>query len=350
MTDAKKEPLLEVRELRTQFTTSHGVVKAVDGVSFKVAKGERLAIVGESGSGKSATALSVMRLIDESVGRVVGGEVRFQGRDLLALGEREMQDVRGGDIGIIYQDALAALHPLYSVGDQIVEAIRCHRDVSKKVAWAEATDLLGQVGIPDARARVHQFPHQFSGGMRQRALIAMALSCEPDLLIADEPTTALDVTIQAQIIDLLVLLADERDMAVILITHDLGLVAGFCDRVVVMYAGKAVETGTVEQIFYDSRHPYTWGLMDSISRWDEPRRDWFHAIPGSPPSLIDAPSGCSFHPRCPLMSEPDCPTITPALRTIAGEHASACHFAEEIRRDDTAGSGEQGVAHASGSP
>src|SRR5436190_15901309 len=292
------EPLLEVKDLRVHFPTQDGIVKAVDGISFTVQRGETLGVVGESGSGKSVTFLTVMGLINRK-SATVEGEITFQGQDLINMPKEELQAIRGNKIGMIFQDPMTSLHPFYRVGAQIAEAIRAHEDISKDEAASRAVDMLGRVGIPRPQERARQYPHEFSGGMRQRAMIAMALSLNPDLLIADEPTTALDVTVQAQILDLIDRLKQEFDAAVALITHDLGVVAEHCDNIQVMYAGKAVEYGSARDIYYDSHMPYTWGLLQSITRIDEAGvKDRLRPIKGLPPSLIFVPSGCAFHPRC----------------------------------------------------
>jgi oligopeptide/dipeptide ABC transporter ATP-binding protein len=273
-------------------------VRAVDGVSFTLAPREVLGIVGESGSGKSVTMMSILRLITDPNAQI-SGEVLYKGRDVMGLPGDRMREVRGGDIAMIFQDPMTSLNPVYRVGDQIVEAILAHQDVGKAQARQRAVELLGAVGIARPDRRADDFPHQFSGGMRQRTMIAMALANDPDILIADEPTTALDVTIQAQILELIARLKDEFDSAVILITHDLGVVAGIADRIAVMYAGRIVEFGPKRALFYDPQHPYTWGLLGSIPRLDRPKQARLHSIAGVPPSLIDAPDGCRFRPRCP---------------------------------------------------
>ena len=323
------EPLLEVRDLRVHFPTDDGVVKAVDGVSFSVQPGETLGVVGESGSGKSVTFLSALGLTGARNARI-SGEVLYRGQDLLTLPEEEMRTIRGAKISMIFQDPMTSLHPFYRVGDQIAEAVRTHRDLSKKAAFELAVDMLNKVGIPQPRDRASQYPHEFSGGMRQRAMIAMALVLDPDLLIADEPTTALDVTVQAQILDLIDRLKDEFGAAVVLITHDLGVVAEHCDTIQVMYAGKAVEIGNREDIYYGSHHPYTWGLLGSITRLDESGEERLHPITGMPPSLINVPSGCAFHPRCPYAFD-RCSTELPALVPSDGHHAAACHLPQADR-------------------
>jgi peptide/nickel transport system ATP-binding protein len=292
------ERLLEVKDLHVQFATEDGIVRAVDGVSFEVERGKVLGIVGESGSGKSVTAMTLMGLTRD-VNTRFEGEILYKGRSLLTRPEREMQDFRGNEIAMIFQDPMTSLNPVYRVGDQIVEAILAHEDVDKGQAKRRAVDLLRQVGIPRPETRVDDFPHQFSGGMRQRAMIAMALSCNPDVLIADEPTTALDVTIQAQIIGLIDRLKDDFNSAVILITHDLGVVAEIADDIIVMYAGRVVERGTKRDLFYDPQMPYTWGLLGSIPRLDRPKPKRLASIKGAPPSLINLPRGCKFRPRCP---------------------------------------------------
>ena len=329
------EPLLEVKDLKVHFRTDDGVVKAVDGVSYSIAPGETLGIVGESGSGKSVTSLTVMGLTN-SPQADISGEVIFQGQDLLKLPPDEMRTIRGDKISMIFQDPMTSLHPFYKVGDQIAEAILQHQNVSKKEAFQGAVDMLAKVNIPRPDERAKQFPHEFSGGMRQRAMIAMALALNPDLLIADEPTTALDVTVQAQILDLIDRLKDEFNAAVIIITHDLGVVAEHCDNIQVMYAGKAVEFGNTDDIYYNPHHPYTWGLLSSIPRLDDDL-DRLVPIQGLPPSLINVPPGCAFHPRCPYRFEP-CDKEVPALIPSDGHHAAACHLSladkERIVREE----------------
>ena len=329
------EPLLEVKDLKVHFHTDDGVVKAVDGVSYSIAPGETLGIVGESGSGKSVTSLTVMGLTNSPQAEI-SGEVIFQGQDLLKLPPEEMRTIRGDKISMIFQDPMTSLHPFYKVGDQIAEAILQHQNVSKKEAFQGAVDMLAKVNIPRPDERAKQFPHEFSGGMRQRAMIAMALALNPDLLIADEPTTALDVTVQAQILDLIDRLKDEFNAAVIIITHDLGVVAEHCDNIQVMYAGKAVEFGNTDDIYYNPHHPYTWGLLSSIPRLDDDL-DRLVPIQGLPPSLINVPPGCAFHPRCPYRFEP-CDKEVPALIPSDGHHAAACHLSladkERIVREE----------------
>ena len=319
------EPLLQVRDLKVHFPTDDGLVKAVDGVSFTIERGETLGIVGESGSGKSVSMLTVMGLVTKKQARIEG-EVIFQGRNLLELSREEMRDARGSKISMIFQDPLTSLHPYYRVGDQIVEGLRAHQDITKADAMTQAVEMLRRVGIPKPDERARQYPHEFSGGMRQRAMIAMALSLNPDLLIADEPTTALDVTVQAQILDLIGRLKDEFDASVAIITHDLGVVAEHADDVLVMYAGKIAEYGTREDVYYRAHHPYTWGLLESITRMDHPKAERLRPIPGLPPSLIFVPPGCPFHPRCRYVMDV-CKEEVPPLLSEDGRHSSACHLA-----------------------
>jgi oligopeptide/dipeptide ABC transporter ATP-binding protein len=316
-------PLLEVRDLTVSFRTQDGTVHAVDNVSFTVNRGEVLGIVGESGSGKSVTAMTLMRLIlDQNA--VFSGEVLFDGRDLMQLSQRDMLQVRGTKIAMIFQDPMTSLNPVYRVGWQIEEQLRAHESMSAKQARRRTLELLGAVGIPNPQARVDDYPHQFSGGMRQRVMIAMGISCNPDVLIADEPTTALDVTIQAQILELIASLQREFDSAVVLITHDLGVVAEVANRVAVMYAGRIVEYAEVRELFRGPQHPYTWGLLGSISRMDRPRQRRLAAITGQPPSLISLPAGCSFRPRCPHAFD-RCRAERPDLVARSGAgHLDAC--------------------------
>jgi len=318
------QPLLEVKDLKVHFPTDDGLVKAVDGVSYSLQPGETLGIVGESGSGKSVSSLTVMGLITRKQANI-SGEVIFQGQDLLKLPKEEMRTIRGEKIAMIFQDPMTSLHPFYKVGFQIAEAIIEHQDISKKEAMDQAVEMLHKVNIPHPRDRADQYPHEFSGGMRQRAMIGMALALNPDVLIADEPTTALDVTVQAQILDLIDRLKSEFNAAVIIITHDLGVVAEHCDNIMVMYGGKAAEFGNTEDIYYKPLHPYTWGLLRSIPRLDETGNERLNPIRGLPPSLIQVPPGCSFHPRCPYRFEP-CDRDVPALLPVDGHHASACHL------------------------
>jgi oligopeptide/dipeptide ABC transporter ATP-binding protein len=324
-------PLLEVRNLKVSFRTEDGDVKAVGGVSFTVSEGETLGIVGESGSGKSVTMMSVMRLIIDPNARFEG-EVIYKGKDLMTMSQDQMRKVRGSEIAMIFQDPMTSLDPVYRVGWQISEQIREHEQISKRAAHTRAVELLGAVGIPHPRERVDDYPHQFSGGMRQRVMIAMALSCSPDLLIADEPTTALDVTIQAQILNLIKKLREDFGSAVILITHDMGVVADIADRVAVMYAGRVVEQGAKRDLFYDAQHPYTWGLLGSIARLDRPRPRRLTAIRGVPPSLINLPEGCSFGPRCPHRWD-RCAEVPDLTDKVGRGHLDACHLAPEQKRD-----------------
>jgi peptide/nickel transport system ATP-binding protein len=324
-------PLLEVRNLKVSFRTEDGDVKAVGGVSFALSEGETLGIVGESGSGKSVTMMSVMRLIVDPNARFEG-EVIYKGKDLMTMSQDQMRKVRGSEIAMIFQDPMTSLDPVYRVGWQISEQIREHEQISKRAAHTRAVELLGAVGIPHPRERVDDYPHQFSGGMRQRVMIAMALSCSPDLLIADEPTTALDVTIQAQILNLIKKLREDFGSAVILITHDMGVVADIADRVAVMYAGRVVEQGAKRDLFYDAQHPYTWGLLGSIARLDRPRPRRLTAIRGVPPSLISLPEGCSFGPRCPHRWD-KCAEVPDLTNKVGGGHLDACHLAPEQKRD-----------------
>jgi len=329
--------LLEVKDLKTYFTTRDGVVKAVDGVSFTLQEGKTLAIVGESGSGKSVTALSLMRLIPDPPGKIVGGEVLLRGDSVLEMNEEHVRSLRGDRIAMIFQDPMTSLNPVFRVGYQIAEALRLHKNMDRKAAEARAAAMLELVGIPNAADRARDYPHQFSGGMRQRAMIAMALACDPDILIADEPTTALDVTIQAQILELMIELQQRTKAAIIMITHDLGVVADMADDVMVMYAGKQVEYGTADEVFYTPLHPYTWGLLDSLPRHDIHEKGDLCPIMGQPPSLIDIPPGCSFHPRCPHAKD-ICRAHVPPLVEIEPGHLSACHFSSDLtfRRDNAA--------------
>jgi len=336
------ETLLSVRDLRVEFHTDAGVVKAVDGVSFDVARGEVFSIVGESGSGKSVACMSLLGLIPNA--KVVGGEAWWKETDLLQARPELLRRIRGGEIAMIFQDPLTALNPVHRVGRQIGEMVRIHERASKREARDRAIELLDLVGIPQAERRVDNYPHEFSGGMRQRAMIAMAIACEPDLLIADEPTTALDVTVQAQVLEVLLEIKDRINSAIVLITHDLGVVAGMADRVMVMYAGRAVEMGTTDEIFYDMLHPYTVGLLASLPRVDATGEELV-PIRGAPPSLIHVPAGCPFHPRCDYARLPTpCSTVVPEFDPVPGknpDHRSACHFAEEL-----AGERERGKARA----
>jgi peptide/nickel transport system ATP-binding protein len=324
----------EVRDLRVHFPSDDGLVKSVDGVSFELERGRTLGIVGESGSGKSVTSLAIMGL-HRNTGARMSGEIWLDGQELLSADPEQVRRMRGRKMAMIFQDPLSALHPYYTVGHQIIEAYRIHHNVSKRAARAHAIDLLGRVGIPRPSSRVDDYPHQFSGGMRQRSMIAMALSCNPELLIADEPTTALDVTVQAQILDLIRDLQDEFNSAVIIITHDLGVVAELSDDILVMYAGRMAETGTAEQIFTEPRHPYTWGLLGSMPRLDRDRSERLLPIQGTPPSLITVPSGCSFHPRCSYAGQDGaaCDSDLPQPRDLGGLHLAACHLTAQRRQE-----------------
>jgi oligopeptide/dipeptide ABC transporter ATP-binding protein len=315
------EPLLSVRDLRTYFDTEKGTVRAADGVSLDIGEGEIVGLVGESGSGKSVTSLSLMRLI-QSPGYIDGGEIVFDGEDLTRASKEEMRELRGDRMSMIFQEPMSALNPVFDIGWQIGEPLRVHNDMKEKASRRRAVELMRRVGIPSPEERVDDYPHQFSGGMRQRAMIAMALACEPDLLIADEPTTALDVTIEAQILDLIAELNEELGMAVLLITHDLGVVAETCDRVAVMYAGRIVEYADVETLFSDPRHPYTKGLLSCVPNPAEDEQD-LRPIGGEVPDLADPPVGCNFAPRCPYAIE-DCHEIDPRLREVDDDHYSAC--------------------------
>lgn len=323
----EKKPVLEVKNLKTYFYTDDGIVKAVDGVSFEVYQGETLGIVGESGCGKSVTSLSIMRLLDEK-GEIAGGEIYFRGKNLLSLSEEEMRKIRGNDMAMIFQEPMTALNPVYTVGDQIMEAILLHQDVDKEKAREMAIEMLKKVGIPEPEKRVDEYPHELSGGMRQRAMIAMALSCNPTILFADEPTTALDVTIQAQILELMLDLQKEYGMSIIMITHDLGVIAEMADRVVVMYAGKVVEYTDIRTLFKDPKHPYTWGLMNAIPRLDEDKEVLYN-IPGVVPDPLDFPKGCRFHTRCALATE-KCKMEEPQLEEIESGHKVACWHVDSL--------------------
>ncbi|HEX2281745.1 MAG TPA: ABC transporter ATP-binding protein [Thermomicrobiales bacterium] len=326
------EPLLDVKNLKTQFFTQDGVVRAVDDVTFHINPGETLGVVGESGSGKSITAMSIMRLIPTPPGRIVNGTVAFEGDDVLAMSDEEMRHVRGNKIAMIFQDPMTSLNPVLNINRQISETLELHLGMSKSQSRQRAIELLQMVGIPNAEQRVDQYPHQFSGGMRQRVMIAMALSCNPKLLIADEPTTALDVTIQAQILDLMRSLQVEHNTALMLITHDLGVVAGMTDRIQVMYAGHIVETAETEELFANPRHPYTVGLLNSIPRLDAADKTKLDPIRGMPPDLIDLPDMCPFLPRCDYARE-KCEQQNPPLLEVNAGHRSACWFWEEVSKE-----------------
>jgi oligopeptide/dipeptide ABC transporter ATP-binding protein len=321
-----EQPLIDIRDLHTQFFTDDGLARAVDGVSYSLQRGETVGVVGESGCGKSVTALSVLRLIPNPPGRIVGGEILFEGNNLLDLSPAEMRRIRGNDISMIFQEPMTSLNPVFTIGNQIAEAVRLHQGLSKKEAINKAIEMLALVGIPVPERRVHEYPHQLSGGMRQRAMIAMALSCNPKVLIADEPTTALDVTIEAQILDLMRNLQSELGTAIIMITHDLGVVAEMARKVVVMYAGKIVEQAPVEDIFAEPNHPYTQGLLQSLPRVDKDATGEKHRlqeIPGIVPSLLNLPKGCKFASRCPKAMAV-CEDEEPVLEQIAPNHYSSC--------------------------
>lgn len=321
--------LLQINRLRTHFFTLEGVARAVDGVDLTLNEGETLCVVGESGCGKTVTALSILRLISDPPGRIVGGEILFQGKDLLTLSDREIRSIRGNDISMIFQEPMTSLNPVFTVGYQIVESIILHQGLSKRDAWAKAVEMLDKVGIPDPARRALEYPHQFSGGMRQRVMIAMALSCNPKILIADEPTTALDVTIQAQILDLMRRLQDDFGTAIILITHDLGVVAEMATRVAVMYAGVMVEEGSAEQVFKKPRHPYTQGLLEAVPRIDTCRSGQLQEIPGIVPSLYHIPAGCKFDPRC-FYSVDRCRAKEPLLFQLEGGHKVRCLLEDPV--------------------
>jgi peptide/nickel transport system ATP-binding protein len=331
------EPLLRVVDLRVEIPTEDGVVHAVDGISYELGSGGTLGIVGESGSGKTVSVLTTMGLT-RRMGARISGQIMFGGRDLLSLSEEEMRRIRGNEIAMIFQDPLSSLHPLYTVGRQLDEAVTAHRDLSAARARDRTIELLGLVGIADPRRRAEEYPHEFSGGMRQRAMIAMALINEPSLLIADEPTTALDVTVQAQILALLERLQSELSMAIVIVTHDLGVVAEMAEEIAVMYAGRIVELASTEALFAEPEHPYTWGLLKSIPTLSGPREQLLQAIPGSPPSLISPPSGCHFHPRC-FYAQPEHARIDPELEDVHGgaeragpAHRAACLLEPRDRR------------------
>jgi oligopeptide/dipeptide ABC transporter ATP-binding protein len=325
------EPLLSIRDLVVEFGTEDGVVHAVDGITYDVMPGETLGIVGESGSGKSVSTMSLLGLIPQPPGRISSGTAMFKGRDLLKLKKKELRDFRGKEVAMIFQDPMTSLNPVLTIGRQLSEAITTHfPDVKKDEVRARVTELLGLVGVPNPETRFSQYPHEFSGGMRQRAMIAMSIANSPSLLIADEPTTALDVTIQAQVLEVMRKVMEQTHAATILITHDLGIVAEMCDRVIVMYAGHIVESGDVHTIFQAPRHPYTIGLMNSLPKLTEDE-ERLEPIPGAPPSLINLPTGCPFHPRCFLSNGRErCRTERPALVEVDGAHAAACHFTDEL--------------------
>ena len=339
------ERLIEVKDLKVHFVTEDGIVRAVDGVNFTLDRGEVLGIVGESGSGKSVTSMTLLGLTRDKNTRFEG-EVLYKGRNVLAMREEELQEVRGNEMAMIFQDPMTSLNPVYTIGAQICEAIQVHESIDRRAAGRRAVELLEQVGIPNPESRVDDYPHQFSGGMRQRAMIAMSLACNPDVLIADEPTTALDVTIQAQIIELIDKLKDDFNSAVILITHDLGVVADVADEIIVMYAGRVVEEAPTRKLFYDPQMPYTWGLLGSIPRLDRPKSERLHSIKGTPPSLINLPRGCKFRPRCPHAFD-KC-TEEPGLENRVEEpgHLDRCWLTVEEKRGirDKTIHGEMAVA------
>jgi len=324
--------LLDVRDLQTQFATSGGIVRAVDGVSWDVQAGETVALVGESGCGKSVSALSVMRLVAAPAGRILCGEILFKGRDLLTLSEDEMRRIRGREITMIFQEPMTSLNPVLTIGRQVTETLEIHLEMTPAQSRTRAAEILTLVGIAEPERRLGQYPHQFSGGMRQRIMIAMALACNPALILADEPTTALDVTIQAQILELLKDLSRKLGVAMLMITHNLGVVARYADRVNVMYAGRIVERGTAREIYANPRHPYTLGLLRSVPRLDEPKKAKLAPIPGQPPDLTRLPPGCSFAPRCAFAIE-RCRAERPELETVGPEHVSACWVAGQLGKD-----------------
>jgi oligopeptide/dipeptide ABC transporter ATP-binding protein len=324
--------LLDVRDLKTYFFTAAGIVRAVDGVSYDVQPGETVALVGESGCGKSVSALSIMRLVPAPAGRIVGGHILFKGRDLLALDEESMRQIRGREIAMIFQEPMTSLNPVLTIGRQLTEPLEIHLGMRPERARGRAAELLATVGIPDPERRLAQYPHHFSGGMRQRLMIAMALACHPALVLADEPTTALDVTIQAQILELVKELCRRLGIAMLLITHNLGVVARYADRVNVMYAGKLVEQGRAREVYANPRHPYTLGLLRSVPRLDEPRRAKLSPIEGQPPDLMQLPAGCAFAPRCRYAVD-RCRREVPPLLPVAAEHVAACWLADQVGRE-----------------
>ena len=324
--------LLEIDSLRTQFLTSAGTVRAVDGISYDVEEGETVAIVGESGCGKSVSALSLLRLIPDPPGRIVGGNIKFMGRDLLALSDEEMRQIRGKDIGMVFQEPMTSLNPVLTIERQLTETLETHLGVSREKASARALELLQLVGISDPKRRLSQYPHHLSGGMRQRVMIAMALACEPKLIIADEPTTALDVTIQAQILQLMKDLTRRLGVALIIITHNLGVVARYADRVNVMYAGKIIERGDAMEIYHNPRHPYTLGLLRSVPRLDQARSERLEPIDGQPPDLTKLGAGCAFRPRCRYAVE-RCAGEIPPLESVSDGHLAACWVKDELGAD-----------------
>ena len=331
------EPLLEVKNLRTQFFTEDGIVNAVNGVSYDVQPGEILGLVGESGCGKTVSALSVLRLIPMPPGKIVEGEILFEGEDIVKMDEEEIRHIRGNKIGMIFQEPMTSLNPVLTIGRQLTETLELHLKMDGQAATQRAIELLEMVGIPEAKSRINDYPHQFSGGMRQRVMIAMALSCNPKLLLADEPTTALDVTIQAQILELLTRLTRELGTAVVIITHNLGVVARYADRVNVMYAGRVVETASAVELYHNPRHPYTLGLLRSVPRLDQARKTKLDPIEGMPPDLVNLGAGCPFKPRCRFAVQ-RCEEENPPLISVGAEHSSACWEWERVakERPDTA--------------
>ncbi len=328
--ESPKAPLLEIRDLRVHFKTDYGIVKAVDGVSWSINDGETLAIVGESGSGKSVSAMTILGLVPSPPATFPTGDIFLRGKSLMKMTEKQQRKLRGKEIAMIFQDPLTALNPVFKIGEQISEMVRNHQNVSRVVAKRRALDLLGEVGIPNPRVRINQYPHEFSGGMRQRAMIAMALANDPQVLLADEPTTALDVTVQAQIMALLEKLQEDRNAAIVLITHDLGVVAAHSDRINVMYAGRIVESGTCDEIFYEPRHAYTYGLLSSLARMDQRRQDRLVPIKGVPPSLARVPKGCAFHPRCAFVTQ-ECIDAVPPLEPVGSPgHSAACVHSDQV--------------------
>jgi oligopeptide transport system ATP-binding protein len=328
----KAATILEVKDLSTHFFTPEGVVKAVDGVSYSVETGETVAIVGESGCGKSVSALSIMRLIPDPPGRIVSGQIFFNGRDLQQLNREEMRKVRGREMAMVFQEPMTSLNPVLTIGRQITETLEVHLNMSREAAGKRAVEVLRLVGIPDPQRRLSQFPYQFSGGMRQRVMIAIALSCNPKLILADEPTTALDVTIQAQILELLKKMTRQLGVAMIIITHNLGVVARYADRVNVMYAGKVIESGVSREIYHRPLHPYTLGLLRSVPRLDHAHKSKLDTIDGQPPDLANLPPGCSFKPRC-SFAEEKCGQEVPSLREVCKNHFCACRMADKLDRE-----------------
>jgi oligopeptide/dipeptide ABC transporter ATP-binding protein len=328
------EALLQVKDLKTNFYTEEGVVQAVSGVSYDIAPGEIVGLVGESGCGKTVSALSILRLIPNPPGKIVGGEILFEGEDIVKMDEEEVRHIRGNKIGMIFQEPMTSLNPVLTIGRQLTETLELHLKMDRQAATQRAVELLEMVGIPEAKSRINDYPHQFSGGMRQRVMIAMALSCNPKLLLADEPTTALDVTIQAQILELLTRLTRELGTAVIVITHNLGVVARYADRVFVMYAGKVIESASAAELYANPRHPYTLGLLKSVPRLDEVRKEKLDPIEGMPPDLVHLGAGCPFRPRC-RFSVDRCKEENPPLITVGNEHASACWEWERVAQAAT---------------